>query len=135
MRQWMAVMGFAACAAVGVAMAQQAAPAPAAPAAPAAAAATGVDEYGMPAGPGRAIAERACTACHGIENLTGKRGSVDDWSQTVNEMVSKGADVSDKDIPVLIQYLAKSFPLPAKQSKLRTDPKVLAVVQASAQGL
>jgi len=111
MRQWIWVAGIAACAVVGVAMAQQATPA--APAAPAAA--TGVDAQGMPAGPGREAVERSCTACHGLDTVQGNRGTVDDWTQTVNLMVSRGADLTDKEIPVVIQYLAKSFP-PATQT-------------------
>jgi len=66
----------------------------------------------LPPGPGKAIVERACTVCHGVENILDKRGTVDDWSNTVNTMVSNGADLSDAEIPVVVKYLATNFPDP-----------------------
>lgn len=103
MRQWILATGMAACAAVNVA--QQVASAPAS-----STQSQGADAEGMPAGPGREIAGRACQSCHGLDTVESKRGTKDDWTQTVNNMVSRGADVGDAEISVLIDYLAKSFP-------------------------
>ncbi len=105
MRQWILATGVAACAAVSVVMAQQAAPSPAP-----ATQSQGADAQGMPAGPEREIAERACQSCRGLDTVESKRGTKDDWTQTVNNMVSRGADVGGAEITVLIDYLAKSFP-------------------------
>jgi hypothetical protein len=66
----------------------------------------------LPPGPAKAIIERSCTGCHGVENILGKRASKEDWDNTVNTMVSRGADLSDAEIPVVVAYLAKNFPDP-----------------------
>jgi cytochrome c5 len=71
------------------------------PAAPAGAA--------LPDGPGKSIVQRSCNACHALGVITSKRASPDQWSQVVNEMVSRGADLSDDEIDTLIQYLSTNF--------------------------
>jgi competence ComEA-like helix-hairpin-helix protein len=63
----------------------------------------------LPNGPGKAIVQRACVACHTLGVITSKRTTPDGWSQVVNEMVSRGADLSDDEIDTLTRYLSASF--------------------------
>ena len=85
-------------------------PAPAAPGA----AATGA--AALPPGPGKAIAVKTCQSCHGLEVVTAKRASPEDWASTVQLMVSRGADATDEEVDTLTKYLAASFPA-VKDSK------------------
>ena len=63
----------------------------------------------LPDGPGKAIILKACTVCHDVQQATSKRGTADDWTATVNDMLSKGADLSDDDAATVVQYLAAHF--------------------------
>jgi len=58
---------------------------------------------------GKKILEESCTTCHDLDLVSGQHLSKDEWQQIVNSMVAKGAAVSDKDAPVLVEYLAKTY--------------------------
>ena len=60
-------------------------------------------------GPGRAVTERMCTSCHGVEQFTGMRMTKQRWAQTVDDMVARGAQGSDADINQVVQYLTDNF--------------------------
>lgn len=51
-----------------------------------------------------------CTACHDLDLVSDQHLSKDEWSQVVTSMVAKGANLGDKDMPVLVDYLAKTYP-------------------------
>ena len=55
------------------------------------------------------VLEEACTTCHDLDLVSGQKLSKDDWQRVVSSMVAKGASVSDKDMPVLVDYLAKTY--------------------------
>jgi mono/diheme cytochrome c family protein len=96
-------------------------PAPAAlAAAPAVAPATDAPAAGTPApakaavvvlpdGDGKAIATENCQACHKLTNLTKAHKSLDDWKDTVQTMIDRGANVQPDQVDTLVQYLAKNF--------------------------
>jgi cytochrome c5 len=71
----------------------------------------------LPDGDGKAIAEKSCSVCHQLTNLTSAHKSLDDWRDTVQRMLDNGADVPKDKLETLIQYLAKNFgPKTAAQS-------------------
>jgi len=81
--------------------------APAAPpAAPASAAAKPVE---LPDGDGKAIVMENCQMCHKLTNITKAHKSLDDWKDTVQTMIDRGANVPAEQIDTLVQYLAKNF--------------------------
>jgi hypothetical protein len=55
------------------------------------------------------ILEDSCTACHDLDLVSSQHLSKDEWQSVVGSMVAKGASVGDKDIPVLVDYLAKTY--------------------------
>ena len=57
--------------------------------------ANSADVSTLPDGPGKQIIQKDCVSCHGVSNITSKRGTEDDWSNTVSSMIGKGADISD----------------------------------------
>jgi cytochrome c5 len=63
----------------------------------------------LPEGEGKAIATEDCQACHKLTNLTKAHKSLDDWKDTVQTMIDRGANVPDDKIDILVQYLAKNF--------------------------
>jgi competence protein ComEA len=82
----------------------------------------------MPDGAGKAIVQRACSACHAVTVVTSKHASQKEWDQVVNQMVSRGADLTDDEIDTVIEYLAKNYgPLDQK-----TTPSTDAAAPSSA---
>ena len=67
------------------------------------------DENTLPPGEGQAIVQQKCASCHALKVVTGKRASRQQWSTIVDQMIARGADVSDDDIDTLLDYLAKNF--------------------------
>jgi competence ComEA-like helix-hairpin-helix protein len=63
----------------------------------------------MPDGAGKPIVQRACSACHALTVVTSKHASHKEWDQVVNQMVSRGADLTDDEIDTVIEYLAKNY--------------------------
>lgn len=65
----------------------------------------------LPEGPGRAILQNACASCHELTEVTKFRGYYDaaEWRDIVVTMVKYGAPLKDKDVDVLVDYLAKNF--------------------------
>jgi cytochrome c5 len=66
----------------------------------------------LPEGDGKKILESACTSCHGIEGTVKMKLSKEGWEGLVSSMISNGAQVDQKDYPVLIDYLVKHFGTP-----------------------
>ncbi len=63
----------------------------------------------LPDGDGKAIATENCQACHKLTNLTKAHKSLDDWKDTVQTMIDRGANVQPDQVDTLVQYLAKNF--------------------------
>ncbi|MGA3238194.1 MAG: helix-hairpin-helix domain-containing protein [Bryobacteraceae bacterium] len=81
----------------------------------------------LPDGPGKAVVERMCTPCHGLENVVTARMSKDRWGNIVDDMVSRGATGTDEDIDQVINYLAANFG--------KSDAKKVNINKASAAEL
>ena len=56
----------------------------------------------------------SCTACHDLDLVSGQHLGKDEWQGVVSSMIAKGASVGDKDLPVLVNYLAKTYGPAAK---------------------
>ena len=76
----------------------------------------------LPEGDGKAVTEKMCAKCHGLENVVRARMTRERWGAVVDDMVSRGATGSDAEIDQVIEYLASNFPskvnlnsAPAKQ--------------------
>ena len=63
----------------------------------------------LPPGKGKAIVQRACVGCHALKVVTAKRASKEQWSVLVDQMMSRGAELEDEDVQIVVDYLAKNF--------------------------
>jgi mono/diheme cytochrome c family protein len=62
------------------------------------------------ADPGKALLETACSNCHDLDLVSNRTGTQAEWQEVVERMNGRGAGVADKDIPVLVAYLVKTYP-------------------------
>ena len=60
-------------------------------------------------GPGNNVLEGTCTVCHNLDRVTSKQYDKDEWEGIVQSMRDKGAELSDDDATVLVEYLVKNF--------------------------
>ncbi len=63
----------------------------------------------LPEGEGKAIATEYCQACHKLTNLTRAHKDREDWNDTVQLMMDRGARLPQEKVDTLIEYLAKNF--------------------------
>ena len=68
---------------------------------------------------GEGIQNNACLSCHDLRPIQTAAYDKDQWSQVLDSMAQKGADVKDADRPALLDYLVKNHgPLPDGPGKV-----------------
>jgi competence ComEA-like helix-hairpin-helix protein len=63
----------------------------------------------LPEAKGRDLYEKICGACHGTEVVFKTRTTKEKWKTTVDEMAARGAEGTDEQLDIIIDYLAKCF--------------------------
>ena len=58
---------------------------------------------------GRELVEDVCTYCHNLDRLRGKELSREEWRGLTKGMISEGAPVTDDELSMILDYLAKHF--------------------------
>jgi len=68
------------------------------------------EEHGpLPNGAGKAIMLEVCTHCHDLHRIRESQYSRQEWDDLLVHMIGEGAELSDDDFPVLLNYLARNF--------------------------
>jgi competence protein ComEA len=79
--------------------------------------AIGADEKdikALPEGPGKDAVVKSCLECHGAANFRKARKEPGEWSDSVDDMIDRGAKVEASQVEVLVAYLVKNFGKGAK---------------------
>jgi cytochrome c5 len=63
----------------------------------------------LPDGPGKEIVLNICTQCHDLQRIRRERLSAEGWLEVLDAMLNEGAPLSEKDLPVILRYLARNF--------------------------
>ncbi len=63
----------------------------------------------LPEGPGKSAVQKSCGNCHEIEAVIGSRRTRIGWQQTVEDMVSRGAEGSEEEMALVVTYLTNYF--------------------------
>jgi len=58
---------------------------------------------------GKALMQRACAKCHGLASVLRERNSRSRWAAILDDMITRGAEVTDPEFEKLVDYLAKNF--------------------------
>ncbi len=59
----------------------------------------------LPKGEGRNVVSKKCQECHDLDRIQDMRGSRDQWSEILDEMVNNGLVLNDKDTEIVLKYL------------------------------
>ena len=63
----------------------------------------------LPEGAGRELVARACSQCHSLQVVVGLRLTRKQWEAKIDQMLAKGAKLSDDEIDLAADYLAGNF--------------------------
>jgi competence ComEA-like helix-hairpin-helix protein len=63
----------------------------------------------LPEAKGKDLYEKICGACHGTDVVFKTRTTKEKWKDTVDEMASRGAEGTDEQLDIIIDYLARCF--------------------------
>lgn len=67
---------------------------------------------------GERLMNASCQGCHELRRLQVQAKNTDEWTASVQDMVTKGAKIAKEDIPVLVDYLVDHHgPLPEGRGK------------------
>ena len=58
---------------------------------------------------GKALVQSKCTQCHGLEEVEAANLDRASWKETIEFMRTKGADLKDDEVNVLVNYLVKTY--------------------------
>ena len=83
-----------------------------------------VQAQAFPDGPGKAILEKECSNCHAPDMVRTFGRSPDEWHEVVMAMIDQGAKLGDEQIPILVDYLSKNWPV--KGAEASAPPAVSA---------
>lgn len=64
----------------------------------------------LPGGPGRQELEKLCKQCHELARSISLRQDRDGWSTTMTKMAAFGMKGNDRDVSLVLEYLAKNYP-------------------------
>jgi len=62
-----------------------------------------------PVADGATLLQERCTACHTLERVESARKAPEEWEQTVDRMVRRGAQLTEAERVVLVEYLAEHY--------------------------
>jgi len=63
----------------------------------------------MPAGEGSALVSGVCSGCHSVDMVIVQSKSRRGWESTVQDMVSRGAQLSSEEMGTIVSYLAEHY--------------------------
>jgi competence protein ComEA len=63
----------------------------------------------LPDGPGKELVGKICISCHDSGNFRKARFTSEEWSDSVEDMVQRGASGTPAEIEAVVAYLAKNF--------------------------
>jgi competence ComEA-like helix-hairpin-helix protein len=63
----------------------------------------------LPDGNGKDAVRKICTSCHELETVTSTLRTKIGWQRSVDDMISRGAEGSDRDMESVVEYLTTYF--------------------------
>lgn len=64
---------------------------------------------GLPDGPGKDVTVKACAPCHEARRAASVRLTRDGWATVIDNMRKRGAQISDEQFPIILDYLSTHF--------------------------
>ena len=62
-----------------------------------------------PEDPGPALFARMCSDCHDSKRIVARRRTSSEWENTLKDMITEGAEGTEKDFVAVFNYLVRTF--------------------------
>ena len=83
-----------------------------------------------------ALFVRVCVDCHDAERTTSRRRTRAEWLDTIRQMVEDGAEASDEELDVIVEYLVSNYGAVASNTARAEDlVKVLGIARKDADAI
>ena len=56
------------------------------------------------------LIQKSCTSCHDADKVKDVKGTKEKWTEVITTMVGMGATLDDKQVKLVVDYLAKTYP-------------------------
>ncbi len=63
----------------------------------------------QPESEGEKLLEQQCTGCHEKSTVVAVGRTHDEWSQKVDQMINLGAELTEEEREILVEYLAETY--------------------------
>jgi competence ComEA-like helix-hairpin-helix protein len=91
---------------------------------------------GLPDTPQTALFVRVCGDCHDVQRTTSRRRVRAEWLDTIRQMIEDGAEASDEEYDVILEFLVSNFGAVAINSAKADDlVKVLGISRKDADAI
>jgi competence protein ComEA len=81
----------------------------------------------LPAAAGKDAVVKSCLECHGAANFRKVRKDADEWAESVQDMVDRGAKATDAESAAIVAYMVKNF---GKGAKVQMNSAPLEEIKA-----
>ena len=75
-------------------------------------------EVKLPEGEGKKLVQDVCSKCHELDAVVQLHNTKQAWNKVVDEMVGRGAEATDQELELIVDYLAKNF---GKEAKVKVN--------------
>ena len=58
---------------------------------------------------GKELLDSRCASCHSVSKVTGTTATAEEWDAIVTRMIAKGANLTEEEKAILVQYLAENY--------------------------
>jgi competence ComEA-like helix-hairpin-helix protein len=91
---------------------------------------------GLPQSPQTALFVRVCSDCHDVERTVSRRRTRAEWADTLSQMIEDGADATEEEMAVILDFLVSNFGAVAINSARVEDlVKVLGIASTDAEAI
>lgn len=95
-----------------------------------------VDLASLPDSPHTALFVRLCVDCHDAERTSSRRRTRAEWADTIRQMVEDGAEGTEEELALILDYLLTNFGAVAVNTAKPEDlVKVLAISSTEAEAI
>ena len=84
----------------------------------------------LPDGPGKAVTQKVCGACHAAELVIGRQEEREAWGAIVEDMVQRGATGTDDEMYQVVDYLSTNFSKTSPVIKINVNKATAKDLQA-----
>ena len=85
----------------------------------------------MPEDEGKELVTSLCVGCHSLETVLSAGKGEEGWRDTINNMISRGAQIFDDEVETILGYLTRHYGAETEPAAGSSDPPEPVTVEES----